>query len=110
MPTNTGAELQPRTKDGMDSLYKSDTNLPVHTCKKTTIRHSASARSSARKSAHEIHPILILTSVALDSISIKLQPWYRLAAKARCLCVPTAAAAALGVSVEPWAIDVTLQG
>jgi hypothetical protein len=87
-----------------------NTNLPMHTRKKATIPDFASARSSKSKGTHKIHPILVNITVALNGISIELQPRHAWEAKARCLRLRAVAAAAPGVSAEPFARDVALQG
>jgi hypothetical protein len=71
--TGTSVELHPRMKDGMIPFAKSNTNLPMHIRKETTILHFASA-SSTSKITHTIQPILVQIPVALNGIGIKLQP------------------------------------
>jgi hypothetical protein len=51
-PSGTGVELHPCTKDGMIPFAKSNTNLPMHARKETTMLHFSSARSSESKSTH----------------------------------------------------------
>jgi hypothetical protein len=73
-----GVELHSCTKDGMILFAKSDTNLLMHARKKTTILDIASACSNKSKSTHKIHPILINMTIALNGISIELQPRHAL--------------------------------
>jgi hypothetical protein len=108
MPTGTGVELHPSTKDGMIPFAKSNTNLPMYARKKTTIFHFASARSSVSKGTHEIHPILVHISVALNGNCIKLQPRYAVGSKGTGLTLTRSGSA--GSVSRATAIDVALQG
>jgi hypothetical protein len=58
----------------------------MHSRKKATIFPFPSAPSSESKSAHRIHPILVNISVALNGISIKLQPRHAVGSEGTFAC------------------------
>jgi hypothetical protein len=52
---DTGVELHPRTKDGMMPFAKSNTNLPMHVRKKTTILRAANLTFKVFKTQYSLN-------------------------------------------------------